>query len=141
MGEEPEMNRTRRVLVTEDAASSRKMMIRLIERAGHQCIPAVNGQEAVDAIQSDMAAASENLHHVPIDTVLMDFEMPVLRGPEASQKLRDMGFNGIILGITGNVLKEDVDFFKEHGADEVLPKPVSIDAMQNAWNDRRRRRH
>jgi signal transduction histidine kinase/ActR/RegA family two-component response regulator len=127
--------RPRRILVAEDAASSRKMLIRLLERAGHTCVPATNGHEAVLAVTTDLAAAEANpSSHVPIDSILMDFEMPLLTGPAATKLIRQMGFEGSILGVTGNVLSEDIEFFKEHGADEVLPKPISMDSITACWD-------
>ena len=126
---------SRRVLVAEDSASSRKMLIRLLSRAGHECIPAANGQEAVDAIKKDMAKTKADPSHIPIDTVLMDYEMPLLRGPEASVEIRRYGYQGIIVGVTGNVLSEDVDFFIEHGANRVLSKPVSLKRIQSYWKE------
>lgn len=125
----------RRVLVAEDSASSRKMLIRLLERAGHVCVPAANGKEAVDLIKADMTAQSYDPGHVPIDSVLMDYEMPLLRGPDATKRIRSLGYTGIILGVTGNVLSEDVEFFLQHGANEVLPKPVSLKKIQKFWKD------
>ena len=43
------------------------------------------------------------------------------------------GYKGIILGVTGNVLEEDVEYFKEQGADEVLSKPVRMDRINEYW--------
>ena len=53
-----------------------------------------------------------------------------MRGTEATKRIRDMGYSGIILGVTGNVLDDDVKEFKMHGADEVLPKPFEVDAFK-----------
>ncbi|CAJ1960131.1 unnamed protein product [Cylindrotheca closterium] len=126
---------SRRVLVAEDSASSRKMLIRLLERAGHKCVPAGNGQEAVDAIKEDMEKSKADPSHIPIDSVLMDYEMPLLRGPEASAEIRRNGYQGIIVGVSGNVLSEDIDFFVRHGADSVLAKPVSLKRIQAYWKE------
>jgi CheY-like chemotaxis protein len=65
----------------------------------------------------------------------MDYEMPLLNGPEATKQLRTLGYKGIILGITGNVLSEDIECFKEHGADEVMSKPVSLKHIQKYWKE------
>ena len=123
----------RNILVVEDSETSRKMLIRLLERSGHTCIPAANGQAALDAVKRDLMARQNDQVHKPIDTILMDFEMPLLRGPEATRKIRKLGFVGTILGVTGNVLTEDVDFFINNGADEVLAKPVSMDCLRSCW--------
>jgi signal transduction histidine kinase/CheY-like chemotaxis protein len=125
----------RRILVVEDSDSSRKMLVRLLSRAGHTCVMAVNGQDAVHAMATDLAATADNPSHVPFNTVLMDFEMPLLNGPEATKQIREMGFKASILGVTGNVLSEDVDYFMAHGADAVLPKPISIKRLKDYWGE------
>jgi signal transduction histidine kinase/CheY-like chemotaxis protein len=125
----------RRLLVVEDADSSRKMLVRLLERAGHTCGMAVNGEDAVHAMTTDLAATEANPSHVPFDTVLMDFEMPLLNGPEATKRIREMGCKATILGVTGNVLSEDIDYFMAHGADEVLPKPISMKLLKAYWDE------
>jgi CheY-like chemotaxis protein len=116
-------------LVVEDSDSSRKMLVRLFERAGHTCVMAVNGQDAVHAMTTDLAATEENPSHVPFNTVLMDFEMP-----------RAMGYKATILGVTGNVLSEDVDYFMAHGADAVLPKPISLKLLKDYWGEKQDKR-
>lgn len=77
-----------------------------------------------------MELAAQDVRHVPIDTVLMDYEMPVLNGPDACKVIRSIGYKGIIFGVTGNVLLEDVEFFKDHGANEVLSKPIRFDRIK-----------
>ena len=57
-----------------------------------------------------------------------------MNGPEAAKKLREMGCNATIFGVTGNCLVEDVAFFKTHGADEVIPKPVKFARIEECWN-------
>ena len=118
----PRQPKKHHVLVVEDSASNRKMLVRLIERAGHTVATATNGQEAVDAYMRDVQAGLDDPDHVPFDTILMDSEMPVMNGPDTTRKLRKMGCTTAILGVTGNVLSEDVDHFKAQGADEVFGK-------------------
>jgi CheY-like chemotaxis protein len=48
------------------------------------------------------------------------------RGPEATQKIRALGYTGVIVGVTGNVLEEDTKEFRDLGADAVLPKPFEL---------------
>ena len=52
--------------------------------------------------------------------------MPRLNGPRAAQEIRSLGYDGIIVGITGKVLSEDVRDFIDHGADIVLGKPFDM---------------
>jgi CheY-like chemotaxis protein len=68
--------RHRRVLVVEDILSNSKMLVRLLDRAGHSAVAVMNGQEAIDAIANDMALSADlEQQHQPYDTVLMDYEM------------------------------------------------------------------
>ena len=87
--------------------------------------------EAIQAIQRDLKEASSD--HIPFNTVLMDHEMPNCNGPDATAIIRSLGYDRIIMGITGNVLKEDTDYFRSKGADEVLAKPISIAQLQESW--------
>mmetsp|Transcript_10355 Transcript_10355/g.14257 ORF Transcript_10355/g.14257 Transcript_10355/m.14257 type:complete len:826 (+) Transcript_10355:1774-4251(+) len=61
-----------------------------------------------------------------IDLILMDFEMPVKKGPEACAELRAMGVDCLIVGVTGNVLQADIDYYVSMGAQSVVAKPFSL---------------
>ena len=127
------------ILVVEDVPSSQKMLIRLLQRAGHTCESAWNGQEAIDKVKATMAATDgldiEEGGNVakPFDTILMDFEMPIMNGPDATEEIRKLGFSRLIAGVTGNVLDEDVKYFISKGADAVLGKPVGMDRLNEFW--------
>ena len=152
----------RQVLVVDDVSSNLKMMTRLLTRGGVEiCVQATNGQEAVDMYAAARArleaeAKSSYLHTIaeegdsgkehcriqqlkeqlePFDAILMDFEMPVMNGPTATARLREMGCRCLIVGVTGNVLPADVAYFKEQGADAVLPKPLKISELQKLWKN------
>ena len=49
-----------------------------------------------------------------------------MHGPEATVELRKAGYTGAVIGVTGNVLQSDVDYFLKCGADAVLAKPLNI---------------
>ena len=60
----------------------------------------------------------------------------IMNGPDATKKLREMGCHVAIFGVTtGNVLTEDIAFFKDHGADEVLPKSVRFPSIEKCRED------
>lgn len=59
-----------------------------------------------------------------------------MTGPEACSILREKGCTALIIGITGNVLAEDVAYFKSKGADEVLGKPCSLRSLEEVWKKR-----
>ena len=64
--------------------------------------------------------------------VLCDSVMPVMDGPTAVQIIRGLGYDGPILGVTGNTLPEQVADFVAHGADEVVGKPVKLPVLKAA---------
>ena len=67
-------------------------------------------------------------------TILMDFEMPEMDGPTATRELRTkLGCTCLIFGVTGNMLPQDVDHFKQQGANKVLAKPLTLATLEHAW--------
>jgi len=122
-------SRPRKVLVVDDVSSNRKLLARLLTNRGHVCEEAENGQAAVDMI----AAVMDRDDLQPYDTILLDFEMPVMNGPAAARKVREMGCDVFIVGVTGNLLAEDVKHFRDCGANAVLPKPFPMVELESLW--------
>lgn len=90
-------------------------------------LEADDGRTALDVMRSEMAAGR------PIHVVLMDFIMVHMNGPEAAQKMRaELGYDGIVVGVTGNALPEDLAYFKDHGADLVITKPLTNAKLMEA---------
>ncbi|KAJ1413948.1 CheY-like superfamily, partial [Ochromonadaceae sp. CCMP2298] len=87
------------------------------------CEEAYDGQVALQKY-AEMCAQG-----TPPEVILMDFEMPVLNGPSSTRLLREKGCTVHIIGITGNVMKADIDFFKSCGADAVFAKPLNKDSV------------
>ena len=109
------------ILVVDDALMNRKLLARLLEANGHTCGQAEDGQELVDAVKKDM---------VQYDCLLVDYEMPVMNGPEACKIVREIGYTGFVVGVTGNLLPEDIGYFMDCGADAVLPKPFKYKDLE-----------
>jgi hypothetical protein len=53
---------------------------------------------------------------------------------EATRRIKEMGFQGVILGVTGNGLQTDIDNFLRSGVDRVLLKPLNISKFEDALN-------
>jgi len=119
-----------RVLVVDDAVMNRKMLIRLLESNGHSCGEAENGQALIDTIQACFNDESEEGKEAQYDCILVDYEMPVMNGPEACKAIREMGYTGFVVGVTGNLLAEDIGYFIDCGADSVLPKPFKYKVLE-----------
>ena len=89
------------ILVVDDACMNRKLLCRLLKLHGHTCTEAQDGQEAVDVIKNAKKGGKR------YDTILMDYEMPIMNGPAATRAIRALGCDSFIIGITGNVLPEE----------------------------------
>jgi len=113
-----------RILVVDDTPSVRRLLCRLLEKRGRICTQAEDGNQAVERVRESMVSG------LIFDAVLMDYEMPEMNGPVAAQIMREMGSDVFIVGITGNLLREDVDYFLSCGANAVLPKPLNISDLE-----------
>lgn len=120
-----------RILVAEDSAPNRKLLLMLLKRLEYECVGVENGQLAVDEFIH--AAGTEN--SVPYDLILMDGTMPVKDGITATKELRAMGITIPILAVTGNAMSEDVAQFLSAGAQQVLSKPVNAQVLQKTLQD------
>mmetsp|Transcript_1504 Transcript_1504/g.3793 ORF Transcript_1504/g.3793 Transcript_1504/m.3793 type:complete len:952 (-) Transcript_1504:216-3071(-) len=111
------------ILIVDDANSNRKLLRRLLKLKGHETAEAENGKIAVDMVRE---AELANRH---FDLVLMDYEMPVMIGPEAAKQIRKLGSDVFIIGVTGNLMPEDVSYFRQCGSNAVLPKPFRMNEL------------
>ena len=120
------------ILVVDDAATNRRLLTRLLTNHGHMCDGAEDGNQAVRLVAANMKQDEETGKPL-YDTILLDYEMPEMNGPTAAKEMRRMGCDAFIVGITGNVLPDDVDYFISCGANEVLPKPFNITDLEGLW--------
>eukprot|EP01036_Dinobryon_divergens_P024021 gene24021-biopygen20526 len=65
----------------------------------------------------------------PYDFILIDYQMPNMDGPTAIAAIRALGYKGIILGLTGNILAADQDVMMSVGANDVLTKPLDSNIL------------
>ena len=113
-------------LCAEDNAINAEILEMLLEAKGASCTICSNGQEIVDAFASVKPG--------DYDMILMDVQMPVMDGLEATRRIRS-GENPLgriipILAMTANAFLEDMQKSKEAGMDEHLSKPVDISALE-----------
>ena len=107
------------ILVVDDSSLNRKMLCRVLRTSGHLCDEADDGLSAVEKVKVKLVNGERRSY----DVILMDFVMPNMDGPTATQVIRDLGYSGSIFGVTGNALDSDINYFLAHGADHVLTKP------------------
>jgi CheY-like chemotaxis protein len=115
-----------RILVVEDNIVNQRLARKLVEKLGYRVDVAANGQEAVEAFG-----------RMPYDLVLMDCQMPVMNGFDATQQIRrDAKHHVPILALTASALKEDLERCVNAGMDQCLTKPIRfehLDAALKRW--------
>jgi CheY-like chemotaxis protein len=116
------------MLLVDDSATTLRVMKKLMQSRGHSCETACNGAEGVETFRAHLDAGA------PFDIVLLDNCMPVMTGPECAAALRALLCTCPIIGVTGHSLQEDIDKFKEDGADEVILKPLVYESFVGVLN-------
>lgn len=102
-----------RILLAEDNVDNQALIKLLLGAWGLTPDVVNNGAEAVEA-------ALVNDYHL----ILMDMQMPVMGGLEATQMLRHAAYDGPIVALTANVMKQDIDTYLNAGCDATLAKPI-----------------
>jgi len=105
------------VLLVEDNPVNQKLAIFLLEKRHHRVTLAVNGQEAVDKFQAGC-----------FDVILMDVQMPIMDGVEATQRIRqqEQGTHCPIIAMTANAMQGDRETYLAAGMDDYLSKPIKV---------------
>ena len=103
-----------KVLLVEDNQMNILIAHRLLEKWGLEVDIANNGLEAVKAI--------ENSNY---DLILMDLQMPVMDGYEATKEIRKLGFKAPILALTASAMFEKAAKMEEAGLDGLITKPFN----------------
>ena len=102
-----------RILCAEDNDVNRRLVSLLVSRTGAELVHVGNGAEALE-----MAVRE------PFDLVLMDIQMPVMNGRDATAALREAGVNTPVIALTANVMSEDIADYRLAGCNEHLAKPI-----------------
>jgi signal transduction histidine kinase/CheY-like chemotaxis protein len=116
------------ILLVEDNRINQKISSIMIEKRGHSIAVAGNGQEAIALWQ---AAEVKERHH--FDLILMDIQMPVMDGFEATRVIREKekttGTHIPIIALTANAMKEDRDICLNSGMDGYASKPLKAEQL------------
>ena len=110
-----------RILVVEDNPVNLRLLQIILKKMGYSCDTSANGKEAC-----------EIYHHKDFDLILMDLEMPVMSGIEASLFIRKsfpQSRQPYIAALTANVLSEQRNACADAGMDDFLTKPVRMNEL------------
>ncbi len=115
------------VLLAEDNPVNALLARTMLERAGYRVTHVVNGQKAVDALDAGQSPA----------LVIMDVEMPIMNGLEATRRIRSREANGTrsrvpVLALTANARQEDIAECLAAGMDGHLSKPFDRQDLDEA---------
>jgi signal transduction histidine kinase/ActR/RegA family two-component response regulator len=113
-----------KILVVEDNLTNQKVVQALLGKLGLECRIAPNGEDGVQAVQQDPT----------IDLVLMDIQMPIMDGREATRQIRAweqalQNKHLPIIALTADAFDEDRQRSLDAGMDDFLPKPVILDKL------------
>ncbi len=104
------------VLIVDDNNDNQVLIAHFVNKLGANISYASNGLEAVEQ-------AREN----KFDVILMDMQMPIMDGMEATRILRDEGYKRPIVALTANAMKKDIEQCTAAGCDNFLAKPIDQD--------------
>ncbi|HET7069317.1 MAG TPA: response regulator transcription factor [Nocardioides sp.] len=104
-----------RVLLVEDETDLVSPLVRALEREGYAVREETTGRDAIAAVADD-----------PQDIVILDLGLPDIDGLEVCRELRDAGYAGAILMLTGRARELDRVVGLDAGADDYLAKPFGV---------------
>ena len=113
------------ILVVDDNALNRTILMKLVRHYGFKGLTAANGLEAVEAVTKEK----------DIKLVLMDLMMPVMDGDEATRKIREMkSLEDLpVIALTADSSEDLPSKCLEAGFNEVITKPIQKDAIEQIF--------
>jgi CheY-like chemotaxis protein len=104
-----------KILIAEDDESSAALQTEIIHNYSSEIFYATTGIEAVEAF----------LQHPDIDLILMDIQMPVMNGLDATRQIRLSNKEKVIIAQSAHVFASDTEKALEAGCNEVILKPLN----------------
>ena len=113
-----------RILIVDDEPDIRNILRILLENKGYTVLEAADGSSAVETVRQS----------ADVDLILMDIQMPIMDGYEATRRIRAMSDPAVagipIIAMTANAFEEDRKRALASGMDEHIAKPINIEKMK-----------
>lgn len=114
---QPSLDNTK-ILVIDDSEDNRFLITRLLQTSGAFTAEADNGESGIDLAM-----------HGDFDVILMDLQMPIMDGRQATIKLRQQGLKIPIIALTAHALKEEKNKALQEGFTDYLTKPINREML------------
>ena len=112
-----------KILVAEDNMINQKLIERVLSKLGYVIDIVDNGRQAL-----------EKMSAVKYDIILMDIQMPVMDGLEATKAIREtMSDQPFIVALTANAMPEERDIYLKGGMDEYISKPMQLEKLMDIF--------
>lgn len=112
------------ILLAEDGIDNQRLIKHVLVKAGAKVVVVENGQAAIDTLTN--TEANESTSEVgSFNIVLMDMQMPVLDGYQATRRLRELGFQLPIIALTAHAMSGDRERCISQGCTEYATKPIN----------------
>lgn len=112
------------ILVAEDVESNYLYLNKILSKKGATVLWAKNGQEAVDIFKTQ-------IEKQPIDVILMDIQMPLMNGYQATKLIKEINPDVPIIAQTAFALENDREKTLAAGCDDYISKPIKPDDLTN----------
>ncbi len=119
-----------RILLVDDGVDNQRLIAHLLKiKAKAEVTIVENGELAIEASMRALSGGN------PFDIILMDMQMPVMDGYEATRRLRRLGYQRSIVAVTAHAMADDRQKCLDAGCNEFITKPINVKKMLSILAD------